>query len=226
MQGADFETRNTRRIFDFFHVVFSPFEVLIVWPAVFSRLRAVAGLIGSRVSGGEVVGLSAELLAPPHPSAWRQPWPSDVRAHRPSHPRPAVPCRSSPSWSHASRPRGGRRSSPSDRSSAVRAPDDGAADGRGPAPPASCRDWREAAGPGAPGHDGRQPPPTPAAETRGRRRSCGAVALWPLDAAVLEVEEAVAVAMTHRGCRGVSTPSGLCSPPLARGVGGHHGERH
>jgi hypothetical protein len=29
------------------------------------------------------------------------------------------------------------------------------------------------------------------------------------------VEEAVAVAMTHRGCRGVSTPSGLCSPAIA-----------
>jgi hypothetical protein len=32
---------------------------------------------------------------------------------------------------------------------------------------------------------------------------------------VLEVEEVVAVAMTHRGCRGVSTPSGLCSPAIA-----------
>ncbi len=174
LQGADFETQNTRRIFDFFRVAFSPFEVLIVWPAVLSGLRAVAGLIDSRVSGGAVDWLSAELLAPPHPSVWRQPWPSGGRGHRPSHPRPAGPCRRSPSWSPACRPRGERSSSPSDRSSAVRAPDDGAAAGRGPAPPASCRDWREAAGPGAPGHDGQQQPPAPVAGRRVRRRSCGA----------------------------------------------------
>jgi hypothetical protein len=45
LQGADFETQIMRRIFDFFRVAFSPFEVLIVSPAVFSGLRAVAGLM-------------------------------------------------------------------------------------------------------------------------------------------------------------------------------------
>jgi hypothetical protein len=29
------------------------------------------------------------------------------------------------------------------------------------------------------------------------------------------VLEAVEGAMTHRGCRGLSTPSGLCSPAIA-----------
>ena len=38
--------------------------MLIVWPAVLSGLRAVAGLIDSRVSGGAVVGLSTpDVLA-------------------------------------------------------------------------------------------------------------------------------------------------------------------
>jgi hypothetical protein len=68
LQGADFETRITRRIRDFFHVSFSPFEVLIVWLAVFSGLWAFAGLIDSRVSGGGVDWLSVEQLARLHPS--------------------------------------------------------------------------------------------------------------------------------------------------------------